>query len=362
MLPDPCKTMMPVPVVWSGSTNIPVVVSLSKKWLEALHYCREQHTDLIAGPQLQQLPLNRYYWIGLFRDSWTWSDGNSSSFRNWDVSETVLNTDWNPAAPQCARLSEQKTWKSEDCTEQRPFICYEGLDSLSAYHFININKTWSEAQAYCRDHYTDLATVRNQTEAERVCENVYKCPVSGAWIGLHRPGTTRVWHWSQPALEYQENEQVWYEVITYKQPNYPADGYMESCGLVSNTRWFDENCDSTFFFVCYNSSTNTSVVVSENKKWLEALYFCREQHTDLIAGPQIQLLPPDAHYWMGLFRDSWTWSDGNSSSFRNWDVSINVLSNNWNPNTQQCARLSEQKRWKSEDCTQKRPFICYSGE
>ncbi|KAK7879759.1 hypothetical protein WMY93_030686 [Mugilogobius chulae] len=62
---------------------------------------------------------------------------------------------------------------------------------------------------------------------------------------------------------------------------------------------------------------------------------------------------------MGLFRDSWTWSDGNSSSFRNWDVSENVLSDNWNPNTQQCARLSEQKRWKSENCNQKRPFICY---
>ncbi|KAK7879757.1 hypothetical protein WMY93_030684 [Mugilogobius chulae] len=94
--------------------------------------------------------------------------------------------------------------------------------------------------------------VRNQTDAKGVCGSDSECPVSGAWIGLHRPGTTRVWHWSQPALEYQENEQVWYKFID-KQPNFPADDYRESCALVWNNKWYDENCDSTLYFVCYNS-------------------------------------------------------------------------------------------------------------
>ncbi|KAK7879745.1 hypothetical protein WMY93_030672 [Mugilogobius chulae] len=190
-------------------------------------------------------------------------------------------------------------------------LCTTTVSQKHGYHFVNLNKTWSEAQTYCRDIYTDLATLSDQTEAERVCES--ECPVSGAWIGLHRPGTNsnRTWHGSQPALEHQENKQVWYNVITDKEPD--------------------------------NRSANTPVLVRLGKTRLEALYFCREHHIDL-----------------DLFRDSWVWSDGNNSSFRNWEASENVLSGDWNQTTPQCTRLSEQKRWKSEDCNEQRPFICYA--
>ncbi|KAK7879743.1 hypothetical protein WMY93_030670 [Mugilogobius chulae] len=350
-------------VCYDSSTNTSILVRNNRRWLDALYFCRERYTDLIGGPQLAQAPPGRY-WIGLFRDSWTWSDGSSSSFRNWESGlYNVLRDNWNPDTPQCATLSQQMRWKSEDCTEQRPFICYNSLDSFSinqSYHFININKPWSDAQTYCRDNYTDLATVRDQTEAERVCGSDSDCPVSEAWIGLHRPGTTRVWHWSQPALEYQENNDVWYR-YTRKEPYYSSDNDRQSCGAVYNNMWRDWDCEASLFFVCYNNITKTSVVVSETKKWLEALHYCREHHTDLIAGPQLQQLP-GGQYWIGLFRDSWTWSDGNNSSFRNWNVSEVSLNDDWSPSAPQCARLSEQNSWKSEDCNEQRPFICYGAE
>uniref|UniRef100_A0A8C9XC64 C-type lectin domain-containing protein n=1 Tax=Sander lucioperca TaxID=283035 RepID=A0A8C9XC64_SANLU len=63
----------------------------AKTWLDAQSYCRDNHTDLISGvKQLKdfkkQYPndVNQIFWIGLFRDCWSWSDGSSFSFRLWE--------------------------------------------------------------------------------------------------------------------------------------------------------------------------------------------------------------------------------------------------------------------------------------
>ncbi len=60
--------------------------------------------------------------------------------------------------------------------------------SLSLFIFISIYncKTWSEARIYCRDHYTDLANGRNQTENQRI----FKTAGGGVWVGLYR---NRIW-------------------------------------------------------------------------------------------------------------------------------------------------------------------------
>uniref|UniRef100_A0A8C9Z5U8 C-type lectin domain-containing protein n=1 Tax=Sander lucioperca TaxID=283035 RepID=A0A8C9Z5U8_SANLU len=55
--------------------------------------------------------------------------------------------------------------------------------------FINTIMTWTEAQSYCRDHYTDLASVRNAAENQKLRD-----AAGGklAWIGLLRDS----WKWS----------------------------------------------------------------------------------------------------------------------------------------------------------------------
>uniref|UniRef100_A0A3P8XVK3 C-type lectin domain-containing protein n=1 Tax=Esox lucius TaxID=8010 RepID=A0A3P8XVK3_ESOLU len=60
------------------------------------------------------------------------------------------------------------------------------------YQFINMTKTWSQAQLYCRENYSDLVTIGNQTEMDELI-NALPAGWSGpAWIGLYNIS----WTWS----------------------------------------------------------------------------------------------------------------------------------------------------------------------
>uniref|UniRef100_A0A3B3Y7P8 C-type lectin domain-containing protein n=1 Tax=Poecilia mexicana TaxID=48701 RepID=A0A3B3Y7P8_9TELE len=122
----------------------------------------------------------------------------------------------------------------------------------------------------------------------------------------------------------------------------------------------------------HSTETNTThkyYLIKEVKTWQEAQIYCRQNHTDLISGTkQLQdeeveklmnstcSLPP----FIGLFRDTWRWSDENSSSFRQWNKDFN----NDIINSGQCAMtvFDDGGSWKNENCNKKKPFICYDGE
>ncbi|KAL3046034.1 hypothetical protein OYC64_004110 [Pagothenia borchgrevinki] len=72
------------------------------------------------------------------------------------------------------------------------FTCH-----LYEYHFIQEGKTWEEAQSYCREHFTDLATVSDMRDVERLTNS---SQTTGAWIGLRsiNERDIKVWHWSLP--------------------------------------------------------------------------------------------------------------------------------------------------------------------
>ena len=64
------------------------------------------------------------------------------------------------------------------------------LTDLRALTFIyyNIEKSWADAQAFCRENHTDLITIRNATE------NL--ASIHG-WLGLYRDDSTSEWKWSR---------------------------------------------------------------------------------------------------------------------------------------------------------------------
>uniref|UniRef100_A0A3B3UVS8 C-type lectin domain-containing protein n=1 Tax=Poecilia latipinna TaxID=48699 RepID=A0A3B3UVS8_9TELE len=102
--------------------------------------------------------------------------------------------------------------------------------------------------------------------------------------------------------------------------------------------------------------------------WQEAQSYCRENHTDLISGTkQIEdeevkklMNSSDSKSYIGLFRDTWRWSDGSSFSFRHWNKNFN----NSKSVSGQCAMtvFEDGGRWKNVNCAERKPFICYDGE
>ncbi|XP_072314937.1 macrophage mannose receptor 1-like [Eucyclogobius newberryi] len=237
------------------------------------------------------------------------------------------------------------------------------------YHFIKDPKTWDEAQTFCRKFYTDLATVKNMKELKELERLTEPDGGTDVWIGLHQTSDdaldpNRKWLWSQPEVKYNEGEaKAEWDKGGDGEPD-DRDG-AENCvaiGKSSNAdnKWFDVKCDLTHYSLCYNESSNSTVMIQERRTWLKAQQFCREHHTDLMSGLDQQrqfhdkypTRPLNSNYWIGLSRDTWAWSDRSNSSFRNWNSDVNPLNH-------KCAALRAQGRWESDACDLKKPFICH---
>ncbi|KAK1139766.1 C-type mannose receptor 2-like, partial [Acipenser oxyrinchus oxyrinchus] len=101
-------------------------------------------------------------------------------------------------------------------------FCVPAYNQIRKHVFVETVKSWSEAQRYCREKHTDLATVRSQEEAEQLL-TIAGASLRDSWIGLYRDDTQN-WQWS-----------------------------------------------------------NSDDVIYSNWSWTEAQQYCREHHTDLIS-------------------------------------------------------------------------------
>ncbi|KAI9524327.1 hypothetical protein NQZ68_018009 [Dissostichus eleginoides] len=234
------------------------------------------------------------------------------------------------------------------------FTCH-----LYEYHFIQDKMSWKEAKKYCREHYTDLATVSNMRDVERLTK---PSQTTEAWIGLHSISRTeKSWHWSLPGVEFKESETEW-------DTGQPDNKENDDCVMIKGQQWHDIPCNKEFGFICYNEPNQTYHCIDKVKNWLQAQSYCREHHSDLVSGiTQInstdfkedikRLSNSDKYLWIGLFRDTWIWSDGKNVSFRNWDPdsSKDVASKT-------CAMTTSKGKWSSDKCTEEKPFYCYDDK
>uniref|UniRef100_A0A3B3T717 C-type lectin domain-containing protein n=1 Tax=Paramormyrops kingsleyae TaxID=1676925 RepID=A0A3B3T717_9TELE len=121
------------------------------------------------------------------------------------------------------------------------------------YHFVNINLTWTDAQAYCRENYTDLATIDNMEEMKRLTESVGTGYTGEAWIGL-KNGTSLRWQWSSGEGDTR------YINWDNGQPNF-WDNDQHCTDFQSNGAWNDYSCSTLWYFICYTVLTGKKTVV-----------------------------------------------------------------------------------------------------
>ncbi|CAB1452669.1 unnamed protein product [Pleuronectes platessa] len=150
-------------------------------------------------------------------------------------------------------------------------LCLSGCLTFSTcllhqYHFVSDVMTWTEAQSYCREKYTDLATIENTEEMKKLKDTVFNAGHSSeVWIGLY---SHIDWKWS--------------------------DGFNQSGA--EYRRWYSGTLEDSDF-----------VPVTTAKTWSEAQRHCREHYTDLATvrnnadnGKILDLIPHGNWAWIAV--------------------------------------------------------------
>uniref|UniRef100_A0A8C4RQR9 C-type lectin domain-containing protein n=1 Tax=Erpetoichthys calabaricus TaxID=27687 RepID=A0A8C4RQR9_ERPCA len=122
-------------------------------------------------------------------------------------------------------------------------LCLFSLDTSGnsyQYILIQLQKTWSEAQAYCRSNYSDLVTINSDITNNDIYNLANGRTV---WIGLYN----YAWKWSDGTA------------TTFLNPHIDALDCMALC-YVSPYIWHSRYCSDVNTFFCYEGKRSYNVL------------------------------------------------------------------------------------------------------
>ncbi|XP_041654995.1 macrophage mannose receptor 1-like [Cheilinus undulatus] len=192
-------------------------------------------------------------WIGLYDNvnSWRWSLTNTSFYK---PGESEFRN-WRPGQPNnafsiehCVVMYNDGLWNDDWCDFHRQPVCSDVTGSNVTFVLAPTTMSWSDAVIYCREHHTDLASVRNMEENQKIKEQI---SVWRVWIGLSRESwkwldgsrsTFRYWNDGEPNNQYKNEICV-------------------AADFGNSGKWEDCQCHYKRAFICYNALTASKQVI-----------------------------------------------------------------------------------------------------
>ncbi|KAK7883905.1 hypothetical protein WMY93_027028 [Mugilogobius chulae] len=223
------------------------------------------------------------------------------------------------------------------------------------YFFIDVKLNWFDAQQYCRESYTDLATISSMEDLMRLKTPspqetwIGKFDDPASWKGV-MGNDSNSWRWSATGTTSPGGYQNW---AADEPNNYHAINY---CVYVLNGQWWDSACSQTYAFVCFSGSsqlgTKQYTLFTALKNREDARSYCRQHYTDLATiedeteNTELTTVISGHKVWIGLYREPWRWSDGSTSNFTNWavDQPDNLEFN------QHCVKVDQYLTWHDAFC------------
>ena len=110
-------------------------------------------------------------------------------------------------------------------------------------------KNWTEAQRYCKEEFTDLATIDNMREMKMLNSTMNEAGAADAWIGL-KQGSSPKWQWSLADRDFYREDEAKFKKWKGQAPD-------KNCALMKgkgngNETWHSKTCDETKPFICYD--------------------------------------------------------------------------------------------------------------
>uniref|UniRef100_A0A3B5L7L4 C-type lectin domain-containing protein n=1 Tax=Xiphophorus couchianus TaxID=32473 RepID=A0A3B5L7L4_9TELE len=118
-----------------------------------------------------------------------------------------------------------------------PGLCFLPLCFSQVYHVVNERKSWTEAQRYCRETYTDLVTI-NSTETMAQMKDILRDKTDEFWIGLY---------------DGQRMKMTSFRNFNTSQ----SVNVKSSCVTTTNSMWNIRPCSNTYPFICSGEPTQS---------------------------------------------------------------------------------------------------------
>ncbi|KAK7883869.1 hypothetical protein WMY93_026992 [Mugilogobius chulae] len=144
------------------------------------------------------------------------------------------------------------------------------------YHYVNLEMSWADAQQHCREHYTDLATLKNDEDVNK----------------LEFPNETWVW------IGLFDDPASWKGAMT-------SDS--------NSWRWSSTGITNPGV---QPSGLKEYFLVTTPMNWSDSQTYCRQYYHDLATiessteNQAVTNLLSSTSVWIGLYRVAWRWSNG----------------------------------------------------